>query len=324
MADRDEKELLNAASINRRGLLKCMTWAGTGVVWTLSGGVPRTLGLIGDAAAAETSQGALTFVQISDSHIGFHLPPNPDPRATLTEAIDKIKAMPKQPAFLVHTGDISHLSKEQEWDDADQVIKSANKQVFFLPGEHDVADADNGKAYLARYGKNTKGKGWYSFDMADVHFIGLINVFEFQPGFKSAGLAKIGDEQLEWLEKDVAGRSASTPIVLMAHLPLWTIYEQWGWGTADAGRALGYLKRFGSVTVLNGHIHQIIQKVEGKVTFHTAASTAFPQPAPGTAPGPGPMKEVPAEELHKYLGIRTVNYVRGKGAPALIDSSLVA
>jgi 3',5'-cyclic AMP phosphodiesterase CpdA len=160
--------------------------------------------------------------------------------------------------------------------------------------------------------------------MAGVHFIGLINVFEFQPGFKSAGLAKIGDEQLEWLEKDVAGRSASTPIVLMAHLPLWTIYEQWGWGTADAGRALGYLKRFGSVTVLNGHIHQIIQKVEGNMTFHTAASTAFPQPAPGTAPAPGPMKEVPAGELHKYLGIGTVNYVRGKGAPALIDSTLVA
>ena len=166
MADRDDNDLLGAARMNRRGLLKCMTWAGTGVVWSLSGGVPRTLGLIGEASAAEVKQGDLTFVQISDSHIGFHLPPNPDPRATLTEAIAKIKAMPTQPAFLVHTGDISHLSKEQEWDDADQVIKSANKQVFFLPGEHDVADADNGKAYLARYGKDTKGKGWYSFDMA--------------------------------------------------------------------------------------------------------------------------------------------------------------
>jgi Icc protein len=324
MADRDGKDLSGATKMNRRGLLKCMAWTGTGVVWTLSGGVPRTLGLIGGAAAAEAPQGALTFVQISDSHIGFHLPPNPDPSATLTEAINKIKAMPTQPAFLVHTGDISHLSKEEQWDDADQIIKSANKQVFFLPGEHDVADADNGKAYLERYGKNTHGKGWYSFDHGGVHFIGLINVFEFQPGFKSAGLAKIGDEQLEWLEKDVKGLSASTPIVLMAHLPLWTIYEQWGWGTADAGRALGYLKRFGSVTVLNGHIHQIIQKVEGNVTFHTADSTAFPQPAPGTAPAPGPMKDVPAGELHKYLGIRTVNYVRGKGAPALIDSTLVA
>jgi Icc protein len=324
MADRDDKDLLRAAKMNRRGLLRCMGWAGTGVVWSLSGGVPRTLGLIGQASAAEAKQDGLTFVQISDSHIGFHLPPNPDSRGTLTEAIQKIKAMPTQPAFLVHTGDISHLSKEEEWDDADQIIKSASKQVFFLPGEHDVADADNGKAYLARYGKNAKGTGWYSFDVAGVHFIGLINVFNFQPGFKSAGLATIGDEQLEWLEKDVAGRPASTPIVLMAHLPLWTIYEPWGWGTADAGRALGYLKRFGSVTVLNGHIHQIIQKVEGNVTFHTAASTAFPQPAPGTAPAPGPMKEVPAGELHKYLGIRTVNYARGKGVPALTDSTLVA
>jgi Icc protein len=241
MADRDDKDLIGAAKMNRRGLLKCMAWTGTGVVWTLSGGVPRTLGLMGGAAAAEAPQGALTFVQISDSHIGFHLPPNPDPSATLTEAINKIKAMPAQPAFLIHTGDISHLSKEEQWDDADQIIKSANKQVFFLPGEHDVADADNGKAYLARYGKNTKGKGWYSFDHGGVHFIGLINVFEFQPGFKSAGLAKIGDEQLEWLEKDVKGLSASTPIVLMAHLPLWTIYEQRGWGTQDAGRALGYV-----------------------------------------------------------------------------------
>src|SRR3984957_6399238 len=206
MADRDEKELSGAANMNLRGLLKCMAWTGTGVVWSLSGGVPRTLGLIGDAGAAEAPKGGLPSIQISDSHIGFHLPPNPDPRATLTEAIDKIKAMPTQPAFLVHTGDISHLSKEEEWDDADQIIKSANKQVFHIPGEHDVADADNGKAYLARYGKNYKGKGWYNVDMAGVNFNVLINVFNFQPGFKSAGLATIGDEQLKWLEKDVAGR----------------------------------------------------------------------------------------------------------------------
>lgn len=324
MADRNETKPRRAAGINRRGLLKCMSWGGTGVVWGLSGGVPRTLGLLGSAAAAEAPQKGLLFVQISDSHIGFHLPPNPDPAATLAEAVAKIKAMPVQPAFLVHTGDISHLSKDAQWDTADQVIKGAGKDVFHIPGEHDVADADNGKAYLARYGKNTQGKGWYSFDAAGVHFIALINVFNFQPGFKSAGLAVLGDDQLEWLEKDVAGRSASTPIVVLAHLPLWTIYEQWGWGTADAGRALGYLKRFGSVTVLNGHIHQIIQKVEGNLTFHTAASTAFPQPAPGTAPAPGPMKEVPAGELRKYLGVRTVDYVRSKSAPALTDSPLAA
>lgn len=321
MTDRDEKTLPGPAGMSRRGLLKCMAWAGTGVVWSLSGGVPRTLGLLGSAEAAEAGQGETTFVQISDNHIGFHLPPNPDPLATLGESIAKIKAMPVPAGFIVHTGDISHLSKEQQWDDADQVIKGAGKDVFYIPGEHDVADADNGKAFLARYGKNTQGRGWYSFDAAGVHFIALVNVFNFNPGFKAAGFATLGDDQLEWLEKDVAHRSSSTPIVVLAHVPLWTVYEQWGWGTADAGRALGYLKRFGSVTVLNGHIHQIIQKVEGNVTFHTAASTAYPQPAPGSAPAPGPMK-VPAAELHKYLGVRTVDFARGKGAPALIDRSL--
>jgi 3',5'-cyclic-AMP phosphodiesterase len=164
-------------------------------------------------------------------------------------------------------------------------------------------------------------KGWYSFDQGGAHFIALINVFNFEPGFKSAGLAKLGNEQLEWMERDVKGLSASTPIVGLAHLPLWTVYEEWGWGTEDAPRALGYLKRFGSVTVLNGHIHQIQQKVEGNVSLHTARPTAFPQPAPGSAPAPGPMK-VPAEELHSVLGVRTVNYVPGKSQLALVETPL--
>jgi Icc protein len=323
MTERD-KTTSPEAAVNRRRLLKCMAWAGTGVLWTIRGGVPRTLGLIGDAAAAEAARGELSFVQISDSHIGFHQPANPDPAGTLRESIAKVKAMPAQPAFLVHTGDISHLSKEEEWDTAVQLIGEANKQVFYIPGEHDVADAGNGEAYRARFGKGTQGRGWYSFDAAGVHFVALINVFEFSPGFKSAGLAKLGDEQLEWLEKDLAHRSASTPLVVLAHLPLWTIYEQWGWGTADAGRALGYMKRFGSVTVLNGHIHQIVQKVEGNVTFHTAMGTAYPQPAPGAAPHPGPL-QVPAGELSKFIGVRTVDYIAGKpGAPALTDRSLAS
>jgi 3',5'-cyclic-AMP phosphodiesterase len=309
---------------SRRRMLQCMTWAGAGVLWTVAGGVPRTAGLLGDAATAEAATGALNFVQISDSHIGFHLPANPHPEATLGEAIAKIKAMPVAPAFLVHTGDISHLSKPEQWDTADQVIKGANKHVFYIPGEHDVADVDNGKAYLERYGKGTQGRGWYSFDVAGVHFVALINVFNFNPGFTSAGLATLGDEQLEWLEKDLAHRSASTPIVVLAHLPLWTIYADWGWGTADAPRAFAYLKRFGSVTVLNGHIHQIIQKVEGTITLHTAASTAFPQPAPGRAPAPGPMT-VAADRLRTYLGLRDVAFVRGRQrGPALTDRPLAA
>jgi Icc protein len=309
--------------IGRRGLLKCAAWAGTGLLWAVSGGVPRALGPIGGAIAAEAGEKQLTFVQISDTHLGFKQPANPNPAATLGGAIATIKAMPVQPAFIVHTGDISHLSKEEEWDAADQIIKQANKDVFYVPGEHDVADADNGKAYLARYGKKTQGRGWYSFDISGVHFIGLVNVFDFQPGFKSAGLAQLGDEQLEWIERDVAPLSDSTPIVVLAHLPLWTVYEKWGWGTADSGRALEYLKRFGSVTVLNGHIHQIMQKVEGNLTFHTAMSTAFPQPAPGAAPSPGPLL-VPPEQLPRQLGLRTVSYIPGKPGPALIETRLAA
>ena len=323
MADHDQKELSGAAGINRRRILKCMAWAGTGVLWTVSGGVPRSLGLLGETAAAEPQAAGLTFLQISDSHVGFDKPANPNALGTFQEAIAKINAMPTPPAFIVHTGDITHLSKDKEFDDADQAMKALKQPVHVIPGEHDVADADNGKLFLDRYGKGTQGKGWYTFDAGGVHFIALINVFNFEPGFKSAGLAKLGDEQLEWLEKDLKGRSASTPIVVLAHLPLWTVYEPWGWGTEDAPRALGYLKRFGSVTVLNGHIHQIQQKVEGNVSFHTARSTAFPQPAPGSAPAPGPMK-VPAEQLHSVLGVRTVNYVHGKNPLAVIDTPLSA
>ena len=323
MADHDENEISGAARMDRRGLLKCMSWAGTGVLWTLSGGVPRSIGLVGEALAAEKQAGSFTFLQISDSHVGFDKPANPNALGTFQEAIAKVNAMPAQPAFIIHTGDITHLSRDKEFDDADQAMKALKQKVYVIPGEHDVADADNGKAYLDRYGKGTQGKGWYSFDHDGVHFIALINVFNFAPGFKSAGLAQLGDEQLEWLEKDVAGLSSSTPIVVFAHLPLWTIYAEWGWGTEDAGRALGYLKRFGSVTVLNGHIHQIVQKVEGNVSFHTARSTAFPQPAPGTAPSPGPMK-VPAEQLQSVLGVRTVSYVRGKSPLALIETPLGA
>src|SRR3954451_3391559 len=244
MSNHSDNETPVLSGVNRRNLLKCMAWAGTGVLWAVSGGVPRQLGPIGSASATAFHDNELTFVQISDTHLGFHQPANPNPAATLGEAIAKIKALPAQPAFLVHTGDISHLSKEEEWDAADQIIKGANKDVFYVPGEHDVADADNGKAYLARYGKKTRGRGWYSFDISGVHFIALTNVFDFQPGFKSAGLAQLGDEQLEWIEDDVASLSDSTPIVVLAHLPLWTVYEKWGWGTADSGRALGYLKRF--------------------------------------------------------------------------------
>ena len=300
---------------SRRKVLECMTWAGTGVLWTVAGGVPASLGIIDEAIAAE--QKGFTFLQISDSHIGFNKEENPNAPGTLQEAIDRVKALPGNPAFMIHTGDISHLSKPNEFDDADKIISQARLDVHYVPGEHDLVDPEAGKLYRERYGRGTKGAGWYSFDANGVHFIGLVNVVNLKAG----GLGNLGAEQLEWLEDDLKGRSASQPIVVFAHIPLWTVYPQWGWGTDDGAKALGYLKGFGSVTVLNGHIHQVMQKVEGNVTFHTARSTAFPQPVPGTAPSPGPMK-VPAEQLEKMLGIASVTFKQNEQRLAIIDTPL--
>jgi len=310
---------LNNDGIDRRGFLKCMAWAGTGLMWTLSGGIPMSRAFAKSHDHRAMKSADFSFVQISDSHIGFNKPANPDVTATLQTAINKINAMPHAPDFIIHTGDLSHLSKPSEFDTLDQLLKNSSaKQIYFVPGEHDML-TDNGGQYLERYGKGTKGNGWYSFDHKGVHFVGLVNV----ANLKAGGLGLLGHEQLEWLEADLKGRSASTPIVLFAHIPLWTIYPEWGWGTDDSEQALSYVKRFGCVTVLNGHIHQIMQKVEGKVAFHTAMSTAFPQPAPGTAPSAGPMK-VPADQLPRVLGITDVNYIVSGTSLAIVDSPLGA
>jgi 3',5'-cyclic-AMP phosphodiesterase len=307
--------------IDRRGFLKCMAWAGTGALFTIKGGILQSLPLNAAVARSRSSTGSIagefSFVQISDSHMGFNKAANPDVRATFQAAIDKINALPTAPEFILHTGDISHLSKPEEFDTVQQMLKSAKAgKIFYVPGEHDVL-TDNGKDYLRRFGNMAKGDGWYSFDHKGVHFIGLVNVMDLKPG----GLGSLGSEQLEWLERDVKNLKSSTPIVVFAHVPLWTVYPDWGWATEDGERALSYLKRFGSVTVLNGHIHQTMQKVEGNVTFHTAMSTAFPQPAPGTAPSPGPMK-VPAEKLRRVLGITDVDFVRGRHMLGIVDQSL--
>jgi len=303
----------NNDGIDRRGFLQCMAWAGTGVVWSIGGGIP-TSQAFGQKLSSH-SKGDLTFVQISDSHIGFNRPANPDVNGTLQAAVDKINALPVSPEFIIHTGDLSHLAKSSEFDTMDNILMGARqKQIFCVPGEHDTSN-DDGKQYLERYGKGAKGRGWYSFDQKGVHFVGLVNVGAQE------NLGKLGQDQIEWLAADLKGRSASTPIVLFAHIPLWSVYPEWGWATQDSEQALGYLKRFGSVTVLNGHIHQVMQKVEGNVAFHTAMSTAFPQPAPGSAPSPGPMK-VADEKLHSVLGITNVHYVAQKHSLAVVDSPL--
>ncbi len=305
--------------LSRRNALKCMAYGGAGTLFVLSGGVfaPIDLALAADAAYGAAKLGKPLFVQISDTHIGFNKDANPDVNGTLTQSIDLVNAMPEQPALIIHTGDITHLSKAAEFDTAQQLLaRLRSSELHTVPGEHDTSDAAVTE-YFNRFGKASDNKGYYSFDHAGVHFIALINVLQFKPG----GLGNLGAEQLAWVAADLKGRSASTPIVVFAHMPLWTIYEPWGWGTGDADQLLAQLRRFGSVTVLNGHIHQIVQKTEGNVTFHTARSTAFPQPAAGEGPGPGPLK-VPADQLAQMLGITSVSVVKHPAALALKDTTI--
>jgi 3',5'-cyclic-AMP phosphodiesterase len=304
--------------IDRRDFLSCMAWAGTGLLWTMAGGIPSSRVFAAGAHDAGTqSTTGFSFVQISDSHIGFNKAANQDVTGTLKLALDKINRLPATPDLLLHTGDISHSSKPVEFDTAQQLIQSAKAgQTFYVPGEHDTA-SDDGVLYRERFGKGTLGSGWYSFSHKGVHFIGLNNSLQID------ALGKLGPEQLRWLKADLGSHSASTPIVVFAHIPLWMVYPDWGWGTQDGAEALSYLKRFGSVTVLNGHIHQVVQKVEGNVAFHTAMSTAFPQPMPGAAPSAGPMV-VPAGRLQSVLGVTDVRYIARHSHLAIVDSSLAA
>jgi 3',5'-cyclic-AMP phosphodiesterase len=316
-----ESDPIAKDGIDRRNFLTCMAWAGTGLLWTMAGGVPTSKLFAAGAGVGGGMMGhghggsSFSFVQISDSHIGFNKAANQDVTGTLQLALDKINGLPGTPDLLLHTGDISHSSKPAEFDTAQQLIKSAKAgETFYVPGEHDIA-TDDGQMYMERFGKGTQGRGWYSFNHKGVHFIGLNNCQQVD------AMGKLGDDQLSWLKSDLASLSASTPIVIFAHIPLWMVYPDWGWGTPDAAEALTYLKRFGSVTVLNGHIHQVVQKVEGNVAFHTAMSTAFPQPAPGSAPHAGPMV-VPAGKLKSVLGIAEVRYISRHSHLALVDSSL--
>jgi 3',5'-cyclic AMP phosphodiesterase CpdA len=303
--------------IDRRSFLKCMAWAGTGLVWTVSSGI---LGCrqVSEPEAAPAAAGDFTFVQISDSHIGFSRPPNTDVTATLQETVSRINALPQPPALLLHTGDLTHLAKPEEFDTVAQVLQGARAgEKFYVPGEHDVF-TDEGRRYRERFGQGARGSGWRSFDYRGVHFVGLVNVMNLQAG----GLGVLGREQLDWLRQDVAGLGDSTPVVVFAHVPLWEVYREWGWGTEDGAQALALLRRFGSVTVLNGHIHQILQKTEGNVTFHTACSTAFPQPAPGSAPSPGPVRNVAADRLRSLLGLTSVRYAEVNRSLAVTDTPL--
>ena len=304
---------------SRRDALRCLAYGSAGTLFTLAGGILTPI----DLASAATSEGATSsagkplFLQISDTHIGFKKEANPDVDGTLQRTIDVVNAMPAQPALLIHTGDITHLSKPAEFDHAQQMFTRLRvTEMHTVPGEHDTLDA-NAAEYFGRFGKASNNKGYYSFDHAGVHFVALVNVLDFKDG----GLGTLGAAQIAWLADDLTSRSASTPIVVFAHMPLWTVYEPWGWGTGDSDQVLAMLKRFGSVTVLNGHIHQIVQKVEGNVTFHTARSTAYQQPAVGQGAGPGPLT-VPAEQLRSMLGVTTFSVASPQGPFTLTDTTI--
>ena len=306
--------------IDRRGFLKCMAWAGTGLLCTMNGGILSSLLLgQGRASAAPAAKGALSFVQISDSHIGFNKAANKDVIGTMQHVVEKINALPTPPAFILHTGDLTHLAQADEFDTVAQILKgakTASGQVFYVPGEHDIL-GDNGKQFFTQFAPKSADRGWFSFDQNGTHLVGLNNVLDHGDG----GLGRLGDDQIAWLAKDLAGVSSETPLVIFAHVPLWSVYPEWGWGTQDSARALALTKRFGSVTVLNGHIHQTLQKVEGNVRFHTAMSTAFPQPKPGAADKPGPMV-VPDGKLGHVLGLTRIEMATAGKRLAIIDTPL--
>jgi len=300
--------------MTRRQLMRHSAWFGAAVVLTVAGGEVISH-VAGSSGAAQQATPALRFAQISDSHIGFKGPANTNVTDTFNHAIGQINGLGYTPDFVIHTGDLTHLATPDQFDQVKHMLGELNTpHVFTVPGEHDSTD-DAGQKYRQAFGAGTRGDGWYSFDVAGVHVIGLVNTLNMQK------LGHLGADQLEFVEKDVAGLSSDTPIIVFSHIPLFAMYPDWGWGTEDAAQALSYLKRFSSVTCLNGHVHQLFSKTEGNVTFYSATTTAYPLPAPGQGPAPKPVT-LPAGKLRDALGIREVSYTKGQQALALKDQKL--
>ncbi|SDW41689.1 Calcineurin-like phosphoesterase [Amycolatopsis xylanica] len=301
--------------MTRRQLLRHTAWFGAAVVLTVTGGeVLSRIAVPGEADATDDPR-ALRFVQISDSHLGFKGPANTMVEDSFAGAIKQINGLPYRPDFVMHTGDLTHLSTAAQFDQVKQMMSELRAgHVFTVPGEHDSID-DTGQKYRQAFGAGTAGDGWYSFDLQGVHFLSLVNTLSLEK------LGHLGTDQLEFVRKDVAGLSSDTPIVVFSHIPLFAFYNEWGWGTDDATQALSYLRRFSSVTCLNGHVHQLFTKTEGNVTFHSATTTAYPLPRPGDGPAPKPVT-LPAGKLRDALGIREVAYRQGNRSLAVKDVKL--
>jgi 3',5'-cyclic-AMP phosphodiesterase len=300
-------------AIDRRGFLKCMAWAGTGLVWTVGSSGLLSSCSLGSSPAPKVD--GFSFVQVSDNHVGFSADGvNTDVTKTLQQVVDRINALPTRPAMVLHTGDVSHLSKPAEFDTARQVLGDIKTdRMFFVAGEHDVIE-DNGAVFRQRFRQPGQKADWFSFDVNGVHFAGLWNIGD------ETTFGVLGQEQLDWLKKDLTAVHHDTPLVVFAHVPLYALYPEWGWATKDGEQAMAFLKPFSSVTVLNGHIHQVATQVEGNIRFYTASSTAFPQHLPGDGQ-PGAYK-LPADELIRKLGYRTVEVVPGRQSLAVVDTTL--
>jgi 3',5'-cyclic AMP phosphodiesterase CpdA len=302
-------------AMSRRQLIRHTAWFGAAVGFAVVGG--EVVSHVADATAAERAVGrpTLRFAQVSDSHIGFTGAPNPDVAGSFGHAIDQINNLGYTADFVIHTGDLTHLSTPGQFDQVKQMLGGLKTpHVFTVPGEHDSVD-DAGQKYRNAFGAGSVGDGWYSFDIAGVHVIALVNTLNLHK------LGHLGVDQLEFVEKDVARLSSDTPVIVFSHVPLFAMYPDWGWGTDDAGQALSYLRRFASVTCLNGHVHQLFSKTEGNVTFYSGTTTAYPLPRPGDGPAPKPVT-LPAGKLRDVLGVREVTYTKGETALALKEDRL--
>jgi hypothetical protein len=256
-----------------------------------------------------------SFVQLSDTHVGFSGPPNPLGTQAFEKAVDIINGLRERPDLVLFTGDLTHDS-ENPGEHADrmrlfQKIAGGLKVplVKLVPGEHD-AGLDGGKLF-----RDAFGESHYSFDHRGVHFIALDNVSLARPN--------VGPEQIAWLKKDLARFPTTAPIVVFTHRPLFDLRPDWEWFTGDGDEVMNALAPYENVTVLYGHIHREHTHTEGHATHVAARSLifAFPDPEAGV-----PKKPIPfdAQKPFQNLGLRVIGEpgARAGSSPRIQDVEL--
>lgn len=287
--------------LDRRDLLKL---AGLGGAAYASG--------LGPAFAQAGSPEDFLFVQLTDTHWGYSGPANPEADKTLQRAVAAVNALERQPDFVVFTGDLTHTTddaaeRRRRMARFKEIVAALRvRDVRFMPGEHDAA-LDRGAAYREFFGAAN-----YSFDHKGVHFVALDNVSD--PG------ARLGDEQLSWLAADLAGRDRGQPLVVLAHRPLFDLYPDWDWATADGARALEILMPHRNVVVFYGHIHQEHRHMTGHIVHHAGKSLIFAQPAPGSQPRRTP--PVAWDPAHPFSGLGFRAVAERDGRPSIEEHGI--